>query len=143
MKNSLNALTIFGKELPWNLDTALFWLLVAQVALIMFMVIVFAVLIHRVGRRNDNATIVIREPEEEEPAEVPVQEVIEEPKVEFPEELRGIWGIEGHDDIRVVIGTSTLSVDGVVATGIAATETEGEYAFLLGDAEYTVFLKRA
>ncbi len=144
----MNALTLFGKELPWELDTALFWLLVAQVALIMFLVIVFAVLIHRVGR--DRTTVVIKEPKEEE--ENPIQfleaEVIAEPEaeshsVEFPEELRGSWGIEGHDGIRVVIGLSTLSVDGVVATGIAETDTEGEYSFLLGDVEHTVFLKRA
>ncbi len=144
MKNILNALTLFGKELPWELDTALFWLLVAQVALIMFMVIVFAVLIHRVGRRGESTTVVIKEPVEEKKPE----EVAEEPQAEvlpfeFPEELQGSWGIEGHDGIRVVIGTSTLSVDGVVATDITATETEGEYAFMLGDVEHTVFLKRA
>lgn len=52
----LNALTFFGRELSWDLPTALFWLLIAQVALIAFMLIVFAVLVHRVG---SNKTIII------------------------------------------------------------------------------------
>lgn len=63
----LNALTFFGHELAWDLPTALFWLLIAQVALIVFMLIVFGVLIHRVG---SNKTIIIERDalEDEKPA---------------------------------------------------------------------------
>ena len=40
---------IFNWEFDWPLESALFWLLIVQVALIMFMVLVFAILIKRVG----------------------------------------------------------------------------------------------
>lgn len=51
--NALNAITIFGKEIEgWTLETALFWLLFAIVVITIFMVAVFAVLLHRIGRRN-------------------------------------------------------------------------------------------
>lgn len=58
MTNLLNAVSIFGHQLDWEIDTALFWLLVAQVALILFMVIVFAVLLHRVGQNKTNTVII-------------------------------------------------------------------------------------
>ena len=51
--NALNAITIAGKEIPgWTLETALFWLLFAIVVITIFMVIVFAVLLHRVGKNK-------------------------------------------------------------------------------------------
>ncbi len=45
----LDKMKIFGFEFDWPLESALFWLLIVQVALIMFMVLVFAILIKRVG----------------------------------------------------------------------------------------------
>ncbi len=83
MANILNALTLFGKKLPWDMPEALFWLLIAQVALIVFLVIVFAVLLHRVGQNKH--TIIIEKPEDKEflQAEV-VDENEQEP--EFEEE---------------------------------------------------------
>ncbi len=52
------AISIFGYELKWEVEDALFWLMVAQVALVLLMLIVFAVLIHRVGR---DKTVVVNE----------------------------------------------------------------------------------
>ena len=45
----LDKMKIFNWEFDWPLESALFWLLIVQVALIMFMVLVFAILIKRVG----------------------------------------------------------------------------------------------
>ncbi len=61
MWNLLNALVIFGMEIPWSMEEALFWLLVAQVALILFMIIVFAILIRRM--RDEAPVVQIPEPE--------------------------------------------------------------------------------
>lgn len=44
---NINAIEIFGHTIDWSIETALFWLLIAQVTLIIFMVIVFAILIRR------------------------------------------------------------------------------------------------
>ena len=61
MLNLLNTIVLFGKEFNWPLENALFWLLIAQVALILFIVIVFAVLIKRVGKSE---VVVDTKPEE-------------------------------------------------------------------------------
>lgn len=61
MSNLLNTIVLFGKEFDWTLENALFWLLIVQVALIMFMVLVFAVLLKRVGH---NRITVNSKPEE-------------------------------------------------------------------------------
>ncbi len=52
MLNLLNLIRIGNWELPWDLETGLFWLLVAQVVLIVFMVIVFAIIMHRVNKEK-------------------------------------------------------------------------------------------
>ncbi len=59
---NLNAIEIFGQVIDWPMETALFWLLVAQVALVIFMVIVFAILILRVKK---NPTQVVVQSDEE------------------------------------------------------------------------------
>ena len=59
---ALNAITVLGIEIPgWTLETALFWLFFAVVVITVFMIIVFAVLINRVGK---DKTIVVNAQEE-------------------------------------------------------------------------------
>ena len=60
---NLNTIEIFGKSVDWSMETALFWLLIAQVALIIFMVVVFAILVRRVTKNP--APVVIRGEEKE------------------------------------------------------------------------------
>lgn len=75
--NVLNAITIAGIEIPgWTLETALFWLFFAIVVITVFMIIVFAVLLRRVGKRE---TIVVGK-EEEEPETVDYMIVIKAPE---------------------------------------------------------------
>ncbi len=57
----LDKMKLFKWEFDWPLESALFWLLVVQVALIMFMVLVFAILIKRVGT---NKIVVDTKPDE-------------------------------------------------------------------------------
>ena len=47
---NLLSIKIFNWTFDWTMEEALFWLLVAQVVLILFLVLVFAILLHRVGR---------------------------------------------------------------------------------------------
>lgn len=52
--NVFNAITIGNWEIPgWTLETALFWLVAALVVITVLMIIVFAVLLHRVGREPE------------------------------------------------------------------------------------------
>ena len=60
---NLNAIQIFGKTINWPMETALFWLLIAQVALVIFMVVVFAILIRRVKRGSTRVVVQDREEE--------------------------------------------------------------------------------
>ncbi len=62
MLNVLNTIKIFGLEIDWPMETALFWLLIAQVVLVIFMVIVFAILILRV--RKGTTQVVVQSDEE-------------------------------------------------------------------------------
>ena len=90
MKNILNVVSIFGKQIDWELDTALFWLFVIQAVLVVFMVIVFAVLLHRIGKAK--STVIVQstaaapaassEPQQELPVEETPAE--EEPTAQEP-----------------------------------------------------------
>lgn len=65
---ALNAITVLGIEIPgWTLETALFWLFFAVVVITVFMIIVFAVLISRVGK--DKTIVVNAQAEEAEKVE--------------------------------------------------------------------------
>lgn len=61
-------ITIGSWELPWTLETALFWLLFAIVCITLFMVIVFGVLLRRIGK-NKPVTAVVQTAEEPEKVE--------------------------------------------------------------------------
>lgn len=51
--NSFNAITIGNWEIPgWTLETALFWLVAALVGITVLVIIVFAVLLYRVGKNK-------------------------------------------------------------------------------------------
>lgn len=72
-----SSLTIFGFEIPWSMETALFWNLVAQVVLILFMIIVFAILIRRLNGRD--AVITINDGRERDP--IVINNTTEAPQV--------------------------------------------------------------
>lgn len=61
-------ITIGSWELPWTLETALFWLLFALVCITLFMVIVFGILLRRIGK-NKPVTAVVQPAEEPEKVE--------------------------------------------------------------------------
>ncbi len=72
MENILNVVSIFGHKIDWELDTALFWLFIVQAALVVFLVIVFAVLLHRVGKNN--STVIVQTTAEKADKNVPNEE---------------------------------------------------------------------
>ncbi len=63
-----STITIGSWELPWTLETALFWLLFAIVCITLFMVIVFGILLRRIGK-NKTVTAVVQTAEEPEKVE--------------------------------------------------------------------------
>lgn len=113
MMKALNAITFAGIEIPgWTIETALFWLLLAIVVITVFMVIVFAVLLHRVGK---NKTVIVNTPvaaAEPEPEPETVDYTV---LLNAPEGLKALQvalysgSVQVGAAVNVVDGTATIA----------------------------------